>query len=161
MIENIPIIKSVIELLTVILGFIRRVFWGKGKSSVQVDVPNKTIIVIPTPGPFSTWWHMGSWSGNPAMQVVGFFKVTNITKYTIFLCAAEMKKTKLLGRVTVMDSKSHEFNEIPPTSTTELTFHFFVFPPIRKEGENFTTDIAIIDQFGNKHWIKGINFVYR
>jgi len=126
MIENIPVIKSIIELLAVIWSFIRGLFGGKGKSDAQVDVPKKTIIVIPTPGPFSTWWHMGSWSGNPAMQVVGFFKVANITKYKIFLCAAEMKKTKLLGRVTVMDSKSLEFNAIPPTSTTDLTFHFFV-----------------------------------
>jgi hypothetical protein len=156
MIENIPVIKSIIELLAVIWSFIRKLFGGKVKSDVQFDIPKKTIIVTPVPGHFNTWWHMGSWSGSPAMQVVGDFNVTNITKYNIFLCAAKMKKTKQLGHVTVK-----EFNEIPPMRDSALRFHFFVFPPLKKEGENFTTDVAIIDQFGNEHWIKGIDFVYR
>jgi hypothetical protein len=157
MIENIPVIKHIIELLSAIWSLIGKLFGAKVKSEAQIDIPKKTIIVTPTPGPFTTWWHMGSWSGSPAMQVVGDFKVTNITKYTIFLCAAKMKKTKLLGHVTTGGGS----NEIPSRCVTDLRFHFFVFPPFKKEGETFTTDIAIIDQFGNKHWINRINFVYR
>jgi len=162
MIENIPIIKSIIELLASIWSLIRKLFGGKGKSNVQIDIPKKTIIVAPNPNPRDTWWHMGSSSGSPAMQVVGRFKVTNITKYNIFLCAAKMKKPKLLGHVMVKDSKSqyHGFYEIPPTGISDLSFDFWVIPPFRKEGETFTTDVAIIDQFGNEHWIKGIDFVY-
>lgn len=60
MIENIPIIKSIIELLAAIWSLIRQLFGGKGKSNVQIDIPKKTIIVAPNPNPRGTWWHMGS-----------------------------------------------------------------------------------------------------
>ena len=162
MIENIPIIKSIIDLLTAIGSVIGRLFGGRGKSNVQTVIPKKTVIVPPNPNPHSTWWHMGSSAGSPAMQVVGRFKVTNITKYNIFLCTAKMRKPKLFGHVSVKDSKSqyHGFYEIPPTGITDLSFDFWIIPPFKKEGEAFTADVAIIDQFGNEHWIKGIDFIY-
>ena len=125
MIEKIPVIKHIIELLSAIWSLIGKLFGAKVKSEAQIDIPKKTIIVTPTPGPFNTWWHMGSYSGSPAMQVVGYFKVTNITKYNIFLSAAEMKKPKLLGHATVMDSKSR-FNEIPHTAVADPCFTFLL-----------------------------------
>lgn len=100
MIENIPIAKSIIDLLLVIERAIGGLFGKTPKSDIATEVPKKTIIVPPNPNTRATWWHMGSSAGKPAMQVVGqLFKVTNITKYSIFLCAAKMRKPRLLGHV--------------------------------------------------------------
>ncbi len=162
MIENISIIKTVLELLGIIWRFTKKIFGGKVKPEYQMDIPKKTIIVAPNPHPRSTWWHMGSSSGKPAMQITGDFKVTNITKYNILLCAAKMKKPKVLGSVIVKDSKSnyHGSYPIPATSVAKLSFHFWITPPFKEKGDPFTADVAILDQFGNEHWIKRIQFIY-
>jgi hypothetical protein len=132
------------------------------REQIIYKIPKKTIVVIPSTHSKSTWWHMGSSSGKPAMQVVGRFKVTNITKYNILLTAAEMKKPKLLGYVMVKDteSESHGSYMIPGGATTDLDFGFWIVPPFKKENESFNADVAIWDQFANKHWIKTINFQY-
>jgi len=162
MIENIPLIKSIFDLLGAFWQFIKKLFGHRERNNVQIEIPKKTIIVVPNPNPRNTWWHMGSSAGKPAMQVVGRFKITNITKYSIFLCAAKMRKPRLLGHVSVKDSNSqyHGFYEIPPTGITGLSFDFWIIPPFKKEGEPFTADVAIVDQFANEHWIKGITFIY-
>lgn len=151
MFENIPIIKSIIELLSAILGFIKKLFGGREKNNYQIDIPKKTIIIAPNPDAHYTWWHMGSSSGKPAMQVSGKFKVTNITKYRIILCAAKMKKPNVFGHVS---------GELSPTSVTDISFDFWIIPAFKEKGEPFMADVAIIDQFGNEHWIKEINFIY-
>jgi hypothetical protein len=149
-------------LLGALWQLIKKLFSHRDKNNVQIEIPEKTIIIAPNSNPRNTWWHMGSSAGKPAMQVVGRFKITNITIYSIFLCAAKMRKPRLLGHVSVKDSKSqyHGFYEIPPTGITDVSFDFWIIPPFRKEGEQFTTDVAIVDQFGNEHWIKGITFIY-
>ncbi len=105
---------------------------------------------------------MGSEGGKPAMQVVGRFHVTNITKYKVILAAVKMKKPRHLGSVTVKDSESnyHGRYQIPPGGFTDMSFDFWINPPFKKEGESFTADIAVLDQFGNEHWIKNVHFIY-
>jgi hypothetical protein len=49
---------------------------------------------------------------------------------------------------------------IPTGGKTDLRFHFRVMPPVSEKGQSFKADIAIIDLFGNEHWIKGIEFPY-
>lgn len=163
MIENIPIIKSIVDLLLVIWKAIGGLFGSTPKSGLEVEIPKKTIIIPPNPNTHATWWHMGSTAGKPAMQVVGqSIKVTNIAKYGIYLCAVKMKKPKSLGHISVKDSNSHYhgFYEIPPSGISDISFHFWIIPPVIEEGKSFKTDVAIIDQFGNEHWIKGIEFIY-
>jgi len=129
---------------------------------ITYKIPKKSIVILPTPYSNDIWWHMGSSSGKPGMQIVGRFKVTNITKYNILLVAAKMKKPRILGHVDVKDSKSnyHGSNMIPDGATTDMGFSFWIMPPVKKEKENFKADVAIIDQFGNEHWIKDIEFHY-
>jgi hypothetical protein len=35
-----------------------------------------------------------------------------------------------------------------------------MIPPERRKGEPFRADIAIIDQFGNEHWLKKVDLEY-
>ena len=56
-----------------------------------------------------------------------------------------------------MSSQAHS---IPMGGLSELSFDFFVQPPVKEEGILFKADVAIIDQFGNEHWLKGLEFPY-
>ena len=105
---------------------------------------------------------MGSMSGKPAMQIVGRFNVTNITKYGVILSAVKMKKPRYMGNVMVKDSMSklHGMYQIPPAGYTDMSFDFWIIPAFKKQGESFVADIAVLDQFGNEHWIKKVRFNY-
>ena len=163
----IGIVVGIVTILGFVTGFFSKVWnWIKNKvkkESPVLDIPKKTITIVPKPHANATWWHMGSTKGEPAMQIVGEYTVTNITKYNILLTVAKMKKPKKsLGPVMVKDvnSQYHGNYPIPPGATTNMNFDFWIFPPFKAKGESFTADIKILDQFGNEHLIKKVAFKY-
>ena len=162
----IAILIGIASIIGIITGFFKK-FWKWIRkifisSSATFDIPKKTIIIVPQAHRKSTWWHMGRSGDKPAMQISGDFTVTNITKSNILLTVAKMKKPKALGHVMVKDlnSQYHGSYYIPSGATTKLTFDFWIIPPIKEVKQNFTADIAIVDQFGNEHWIKKVEFKY-
>jgi hypothetical protein len=96
------------------------------------------------------------------MQVVGDVTVMNIRKHPTYVTAAKLKKPKALRHVDINDlvSQYSGGHMIPTGGKTDLRFHFRVMPPVSEKGQSFKADIAIIDLFGNEHWIKGIEFPY-
>jgi hypothetical protein len=154
--------KMCLSLLKTFLDFWRKMFPKKESSRIYYEIPKHTIVVAPNPDPHATWWHMGFSSGQPAMQVVGRFNVTNVTKYAVILSAVKMRKPKYMGTVMVKDSISnyHGMYQIPSGSYTDMSLDFWIIPPFKKQGESFIADVAVLDQFGNEHWIKKVNFRY-
>ncbi|MDO8329023.1 MAG: hypothetical protein Q7T36_00960 [Fluviicoccus sp.] len=76
---------------------------------------------------------------------------------------AKIRKPNAVGYVLVRANDSNEYSQkhrIPRGGISDLRFTFFVQPPVREEGTLFKADIAIIDQFGNEHWLKGLEFQY-
>lgn len=126
------------------------------------QIPKKTIVLLPKAAPNTTWWHMGSSGDKPAMQIVGRLTVTNITKYNILLTLVKMRKPKALGHVMCRKSGENIYGSymIPNGATTDLSYDFWIIPPFKEKGQSFQADIAVLDQFGNEHWIKGIEFHY-
>ena len=96
------------------------------------------------------------------MQIVGKVSVKNICKHDIYVTAAKLKKPQAWehGDVNDLDSQYSGGYMIPNGGTTDLWFHFWVMPLVREKGQSFKADVAIIDLFGNEHWIKGIEFPY-
>jgi hypothetical protein len=137
----------------------------KAKSTVGViEVPTKTVILIPVARPDALWWHMGSMDSQPVMQIAGDLSATNISKFEIVLMGAKLRKPNASGLALVSERGSHictQKNAIPLGAVSGLRFDCFVQPPVRKKGEPFKADVAIIDQFGNEHWLKGLKFPYR
>lgn len=172
MIWNLQTIGVAAALAVAILTIIGKVFgffgWvksilsrSKRISSASIDVPNKTIILVPIARPNALWWHMGSMGDKPAMQIVGDLNVTNISAHGVFLMGARLRKPKAIGHVVVRASDSNLYSSnhvIPRGSVSDLRFDFFVQPPTRKNGEVFKADVAIVDQFGNEHWLKKVEF---
>jgi len=136
----------------------------KQKPAVGViDVPSKTMILIPVSRHNALWWHMGAMGDQPAMQIVGDLNVTNISKYGVFVMGAKLRKPKAVGHALVREHDSNMYGTkhvIPQGAVSDLRFDFFVQPPVRENGEVFTADVAIIDQFGNEHWLKDLEFKY-
>ena len=126
-----------------------------------IQVPTKTIILIPVSRPNALWWHMGSASGQPAMQIVGDLNVTNISKYGVFIMGAKLRKPKAVGHALVREHTSRMYGTeyvIPEGAVSDLRFNFFVQPPVCDSGKPFKADVAIIDQFGNEHWLNALEF---
>lgn len=127
------------------------------------SVPQRTIVPLPKPDQRSCWWHMGESGDNPIMQVVGRYTVTNISGLPVLLTLAKMKSPELLGHVSTrqVDGPYHGSYFIPPTATTSASFNFWIDPPIKNEGEVFSSTVALVDQFGNGHTLGTVRFLYR
>ncbi len=129
----------------------------------QIDIPKKTLTLIEEKLTNQTWWHMGSSGEKPAMQIVTQFKATNITNLDILVTQARMKKPKCYGHVLTRHPDQNMYGSymIPARKISEVSLDFWVMPPIKKKGESFKADIGVVDQFGNEHWVKGIEFKYQ
>ena len=128
-----------------------------------IEVPSKTMVLIPVARQNPLWWHMGSMGDQPAMQIVGDLNVTNISKYGVFVMGAKLRRPKAVGHALVRAHDSNMYSTkhiIPQGGVSDLRFDFFVQPPVREKGQPFKADVAIIDQFGNEHWLKGLEFPY-
>lgn len=128
-----------------------------------IEVPSKTMVLIPVSRSNALWWHMGAMGDQPAMQIVGDLNVTNISKYGVFVMGAKLRKPNAVGHALV---RAHDENiystkhVIPQGAVSDLRFDFFVQPPVCEKDKPFKADVAIIDQFGNEHWLKGLEFPY-
>lgn len=107
---------------------------------------------------------MGLSKDKPAMQVVSQWYATNITTEQVVVTNGFIRKPKT---ETVMPLIKHPnsnvFGRYPilPRKTTQLMLDFWIQPPLHKEGESFKADVVILDQFGNEHEIKNVEFKYR
>lgn len=165
----IGVVISIFTILGTIFGWFAKAWrWGaslfKPKPLVGViEVPSKTMVLIPVARQNALWWHMGAMGDQPAMQIVGDLNVTNISKYGVFVMGAKLKKPKAIGHALVRAHDSNMYGTkhvIPQGGVSDLRFDFFVQPPMRQKGQLFKADVAIIDQFGNEHWLKGLEFPY-
>lgn len=160
------IILGIFAVIAYLKGFFSW-FWGKIKSIIPneeaaIKIPKRTLVLVIKGTGHQSWWHMGKSGDEPAMQIVAHFTATNISNFGVLPTSAKMRKPKYLGHVM---AKKHDDNIygsyiIPKGIITELSVDFWITPPIKNKGELLKADIAIIDQFGNEHWIKNVEFRY-
>jgi hypothetical protein len=126
----------------------------------------KTIVLVNNASsPYENFWHIGSHDGKPVLQIACKFMVTNLTDSPIALAKA-IWKGKIKGDVLTMlvhvkDTGSQYWGsyDIPPKARTSVGVDFIILPKkMPKNGEAVTLSIGIIDQFGNKHWVKNVDF---
>ncbi|MBF6987270.1 hypothetical protein [Cupriavidus sp. IK-TO18] len=168
------ILVSIVGVLGTVFGWFGRAFrWlGNlaGKKPAQtgtIPIPKRTVIVQAGHRHAPFWWHMGSMSGAPAMQIVAHLSATNVSQYDVLLVAAQLRHGRLL-RKTVSGAAATQAHDrvmygrfsIPVRHISEVSCDFWIQPPCRVKTKPFRADIALIDQFGNKHWVKGVTFAY-
>lgn len=134
-------------------------------TTAQFGIPTETIAILLRHNLNDYGWSVGAIHDKPAMQVSATFIITNKTDLNIHLCGAKIKKPKILGGVSVEaeigNRRLYGWYDIPGKKTTIAHVDFWIIPPFKEKGEPFSADIAIADQFGNEHWIKGVAFPYR
>lgn len=163
------IVLSLLAILGTIFGWFGNA-WRWASSLIRskppvgvIDVPSKTIVLIPVSRMNALWWHMGAMGDQPAMQIVGDLNVTNISKYDVYVMGAKLRKPNAIGHALVRARDSNMYSTkhvIPQGGVSDLRFDFFVQPPVCEKEKLFKADVAIIDQFGNEHWLKGLEFPY-
>ena len=163
------LVKLLAGLVVIITGVFAVFKYGKNKLRQfwrwvrrQPSIPLQTITIVPDQVK-SPWWHMGSENEAPGMQIVSNWYVTNITDKNVHMLGARMRRPKSEGNVwtTQPTSNVSSPNLIQRGTTTEVTVDFWIKPPVREKGEDFKATIALIDQFGNEHWIKRVKFRYQ
>lgn len=134
-------------------------------------VPQRTLIMIQEVQPNSLWWHQGNTGAGsspvrPILQVVGDFQVTNTWSKPVIAVAAKLRyreglrRKVALGYVMVKDTAGpyHGRYPIPPNAMTAARIHFMVIGVAREATKPLVADIAVIDQYNNAHWTRGLTF---
>ncbi len=159
-------VTSLAGLITFLLN-IGKVFSGVRKAwqwfylrvtRYRPRVPKETLRLIPRP--HQSWWSMGTSDGEPSMQIVCDWYVTNITNQAVKVCGARVRKPKVDGHIMVRHPEQDIYGGyyIPPQYTTDGRADFWIQPPIKKIGEPLVLDLEFLDQFGNVHQVRKVKF---
>lgn len=142
--------------------------WQRRRSHHGFVIPRKTLqIAQKTKG--NCWWAMGKRGDDPTMQVVGSFFISNVSPIPVRVPQVELRygflgRKRVNGMVMVPRSAEdnlHGFYDIPPNETRNAPFDFWVYPPVAKVREDFIAhSVTLIDQFGNRHSVRGVIFGY-
>ena len=102
------------------------------------------------------------------MQIVGRMFVTNVHSAPIRITHAELRygfgRRKRVSAMDISVSRSLRGNlygmfDIAPNETTNLSFDFWVVPPVVKSMKPFTAhSVTIFDHLGNPHTIRRLRF---
>lgn len=140
--------------------------WQKRKKSEGFVVPTATLHLSELPEG-NCWWHMGKKGDEPVMQVVGRMLVTNIATVPVRIPRVELRygflgRKRVAGMVMVsrqLRENMYGMYDIEPHETRNLSFDFWVYPPVASPGETFIPrQVRLFDQFGNFHSVKCLVF---
>lgn len=140
--------------------------WQKRKTHQGFSAPKRTLqLAIKPEG--NCWWGMGKQGDDPTMQIVGSMFVTNIASVPVRIPQVELRYG-FLGRKRVsgmgmVSRAAHEnmygMYDIPPNETRDLSFDFWVYPPVLEPSKPFTAQsVVFFDQFGNEHKVRRVVF---
>lgn len=165
----IAIVLGVLAILGMLFGGIGKArrwassFSNRKQFADLLEVPKETMVLLPVSSQSALWWHMGSLGEQPVMQIVGNLYATNISKHDVIVMGAKLRKPKAVGHTMAGAHNSntyHQHHRIPQSGISDLHFEFYVQPPVSEKDEPLKADVAIIDQFGNEHWLNGLEFPY-
>jgi hypothetical protein len=143
--------------------WVRNLFRRRPNSGTS-HIPKQTVIILPSQQqhtPF--WWHMGGQRGKPSMQIVARLQVTNIADGDVLLSGVKLRKPNVTGHIIVENFETGIFgmNAIQRGRLAEAMIDLWIQPPVKNAGEVFMADLYILDQFGNEHWLKRVEFKYQ
>jgi len=147
-----------------VLAFFRCI-WARLKRAAQVlrratsSAPRDCLRIVPFPDR-QYWWHQGTSDGKPAMQISGRWHVTNIAQVPVRILRARLTKPSIDTFLAVERPRGGLYGDYPffPGRTANLSIHAFLEPMPCEAGEDFSTDVVLTDQFGNRCRIRKVVF---
>jgi hypothetical protein len=123
----------------------------------------------------SKCWRMTSLHGEPAMNILADFYLTNMTReHQVFVTRTFFAfyhhkwwpfPRRVEGKVIVTNhfvAKGQSVTSgIPPGVTYEAQADWWIQPPVQNEGRNLTGKVCFVDQFENEHWTAVATWKYR
>lgn len=157
--------------------------WRKEKREVQPQYPTKSIVVTQRPHEGFTWSfepHHERGTVGRALRIGCSFYVTNIAAVPITLMSGQIKYPRAVGVVQVWsmdrarytgsdikpDERAAQVSEpgqhaILPNETMEASIGFRLPHFSLRPGQTIKTTLTVIDQYNNKHRLRGVSFKYR
>ena len=132
-------------------------------------IPKQTLILLPSAsgGPYALHWGLGNAGNVQGMQIGGRLQATNTSSYGVRCSGLKLLKPKgvelFTQHLSVLDPEtgtSSSIVMIPSRSIGELSFLFFVTPVTATPGKTLVASIAVVDQFGNEHSLRNLQFKY-
>jgi hypothetical protein len=129
--------------------------------------PSKTMVALVNPRINALYWGHATVAGKPGMQVVGDFIVTNVTKGDLLLPIGILRYRRGMIRKRVRTGPmvkhapsgySSSSYSIPPMDTADVRVGFIYPDPDRPSPGDFAADVGFVDQFGNHHWLRRLQF---
>jgi len=152
--------------VTILGGFAAFSKWGRNKykklwhflTRYRPKVPRETVRL--TPQYRNNRWSLESSKGKPTMKVVCYLYITNVSDVDVLICEVSIRKPKTVGHIIVSHPDQDIYGNylIPPDCTTDARANFLIQPPICKEDDLLVVDIDFVDQFGNSHRVRKVEF---
>jgi hypothetical protein len=161
--QFIPFIKPLFDGLRAARDFFRR----DRRPEHAIGIPQKTLILLPDVHTHALRWCLGKAGEKEAMQISGSLQGTNTSRYAVR--AADIKLLEptrvavLTQTITIGDPESgmhSTWHLIPAGHIGELSFMFFVTPVVGTPGRPLTATISVLDQFGNEHVMRDLQFKF-
>jgi hypothetical protein len=159
--QLVPLVKPLFDGLRSV-----RDFFGPRKQEHKehsIDIPKKTLILLPDVQPFPLIWAGAKWNDKDGMQISGRLQATNTSKYNIrasgirLLQPANVEVVNQMVLVRTPESHgSSQKHLIPAQSIGELSFMFIVMPVTGEPAQPLKVAISILDQFGNEHVVRNL-----
>ena len=131
-------------------------------------VPSRTVIAIVDPRPNALNWSVAKVVGQPGLQIVGDFNVTNIWDGHVRLLVGLLRYRRwfffrkiVQTNPLVSDALSGmSGNYVVHSHSTAAVRLGFVFrePKPPKAPRSFVADVGFVDQFNNRHWLRRLRF---
>jgi hypothetical protein len=153
--QLIPFIKPLFEGMRSAREFFRRSPNPK-KSDQAIDIPKKTLILLPQIHPFALAWCLAKIGEKPGMQITARLQATNTSQYGIRPSGVKLlepKGVEIVQQYALADGAPDDgsTNIIPARSIGRVSLHFIVTPVTATPGQSLQAKILILDQFGNEH----------
>jgi hypothetical protein len=136
------------------------------KSSHSIQIPTQTLILLPDARPYALRWGLGKNGAKELMQIDGE-QATNTSPYAIRAAGVRLLKPKrvdiVFHMITVQAPRSamHSAkNLIQAGCIGEIFFMFIVTPVTGMAGRPLRATISILDQFGNEHILRDLEFKF-
>ena len=134
---------------------------------VRLAPPPRLLVLTPEPRLNALWWSQGISNGRRTRQMVADCLVTNATDEPMRIVSAVFRlrrgiifRTDLTGNAGVKDAQSPYSGDypIPAKQIAEARLHFMGFVSRPLPTGSLMADVAVVDQYGNQHWTRGLRF---
>ncbi len=112
------------------------------------------------PGVCATWTAATIVSGRPMVQLSAELSVANRSDERIFLVGAKLKKPAVKGLVRVNNGAHDMAGSFPidPSRSARAIVYFFIPALPSSTATTMVSDLGVVDQFGNTHWVEKVRF---